>query len=86
MDTHPSLSAPMALDDLEDIGQVIPLVHAPPLSQVETPAPHQVEAGVPPQVQARAPMGFFVITGMQAYPGMEPYMSLKVLSLIIKPL
>ena len=75
MDAQPSL--PMAS------GQATP--------QVEDPAPRQV-APVPqvaqvPLVaqfpQAYTPMGFFIVTGMQAHPGTEPYMSLKVLSSII---
>ena len=80
---------PFPSDDHKDAGHVAPQVEAqaPPVEaqapQVESQA-LQVEAPVPlaeaPAPQTHAPMGFFIVTGMQAYPGTEPYMSLKVLS------
>ena len=80
---------PFPSDDHKDAGHVAPQVEAQ-APQVEAQAPQvesqalQVEAPVPlaeaPAPQTHAPMGFFIVTGMQAYPGTEPYMSLKVLS------
>ena len=66
---------PFSSDDHEEARHVAPQVEAP-APYVEAPAP-QVEAPAP---RTQAPMGFFIVTGMQAYPGTEPYMSLKVLS------
>ena len=76
-------------------GQATPQVEDPAPRQV-APVPQVAQVplvGPVPQVaqvplvaqfpQAYAPMGFFIVTAMQAYPGTEPYMSLKVLSSII---
>lgn len=73
MDAQSSHLAPMAAEDHED-----PSVQASAPPQEEAHVPPLVEAPVNPPVEARAPMGFSIVTGMQTYDGMEPYMSLKV--------
>ena len=64
-------------DDLEDPRQAAYQEQAPVQPPVEAPAQPLVKAPVQPPVEGQ--MGFSIVTGMQVYDGMEPYMSLKVI-------
>ena len=79
MDTQPSppMASGQVTPQVEDSAplEVAPVPQVDPVSQVAQVLP------VPPLAQV--PMGFFIVTAMQAYPGFEPYMSLKVPSYVI---
>ena len=87
MDTQPSPPmasgqvTPQEVAPVPQVAQVPQVAPVPQVAQVPLvlPVPSVAQVLPVPSV-AQVPMGFFIVTGMQAYPGFEPYMSLKVRS------
>ena len=69
--------APQVAQVRQDSAPVPQVAQVPQVPQVAQVA-HVPLVAQFPQAPLLAPMGFFIVTGMQAYPGTEPYMSLKV--------